>query len=141
LPLPDLLAVIDLMHVKYLTGYLAPEILDFLMDELEAGTDPKEILWGIWPRLAPASSPLWNRLRCNKLLRRVRERVAPNFRLHDVAHVLGIAGDQTIAATTAGGRMREYRMYRSFLAPLAQAERAPSASTMDAVIQALNAYD
>ncbi len=141
LPLPDLLAVIDLMHIKYLTGYLAPEILDFLMDELEAGTDSKEILWGVWPRLAPASSPLWNRLRCSKLLRRVRERVAPNFRLHDVAHVLGIAGDRTLTATTAGGRTRAYRLYRSFLTPLAQAGGSQAAEARDALIRALNAYE
>jgi glycosyltransferase domain-containing protein len=137
----DLLAVIDLMHLKYLTGYLAPEILDFLMDELEAGTHPEEILWGIWPRLAPASSPLWNRLRCNKLLRRMRERLAPNFRLHDVAHVLGIAGDQTVRTMTARGSPREYRLYQSFLAPLAQANGSGAANTTDVLVQALNAYD
>jgi len=136
----ELLKLIDLIHMRYLSEYVSPGMMTYLVDEVMAGTDRQEIMRGVWPRLAPSAAPALNLLRRSRLLRKLRDRFAPRFRLYHLYQFLWTAEDQTVTTTTVGGHPREYRLYKSFLASLAQVDRSRP-DVVDGVIRTLNAYE
>ncbi len=137
----EVLKLIDLMHLRYLSEYFTPNMLDYVIGEVMTGTDAKEILRGVWPRLTPTRSPALNRLRESKLLGRLRDRFAPGFRLHHALRLLGVEENETVRTTTVGGRAREYRLYWGFLSSVERIDPANSARLIDGVIRALNVYE
>lgn len=137
----DLRKLIDLIHMRYLSEYVSPGMMNYLIDEVMGGTDRKEIMQGVWPRLTPSAAPRLNVLRRSRLLRKIRDRFVPGFRLYHLYQFLGAVEDQTVTTTTVGGHPREYRLYRGFLASVAQAGRSGRDNLVDGVIRALNAYE
>lgn len=137
----ELLKLIDLIHLRYLAEYVTPDRVAYLIDELMAGTGRDQILRGFWPRLAPSASPLVNLLRQSKGLRALRDRIAPGFRLRQVARLLGALDEQTVTATTVGGHAREYRLQKEFLDAVPGASGVRARDAVESAIAALNAYE
>ena len=137
----ELRGVIDLIHLRYLSEYATPELLNYLIEERIAGTSRQDILQGAWPRLAPSTSRVVNGLRYSRRLRRIRDRFAPAFRLRHVSRLLGLAEDRTVTATTAAGQPRTYRLNADFLSALARADRPLVSDPVGGLIRALNAYE
>jgi|SRR5215510_1596628 len=138
---PQILRLLDLVHLRYLSGYFTPEVGNYLVEELLAGTPRESMFRGLWPLLAPSRSPLLRRLRRSRRLRRVRDRVAPRVRLPDLVHALGLSGDRTVRAPTVGGRLREYRLHRDFLGAVGQPGRVGPSEPEASVLRALSAYE
>lgn len=137
----QILNLLDLAHLRYLSGYFTPEVGSYLVEELLSGTPRETMFRGLWPLLVPARSPLLRRVRRSRRLRRVRDRLAPHVRLHDLAHALGLSGDRTVRAPTVGGRLREYRLHRDFLGAVGQPGRVGPSEPEESVLRALSAYE
>lgn len=137
----QILRFLDLAHLRYLSGYFTPEVGSYLIEELLSGTPRERMFRGLWPLLAPTRSPLLRRLRRSRRLRRVRDRLAPNVRLPDLVHALGLSGNRTVRAPTVGGRLREYRLHRDFLGAVGQPGRVSPSEPEASVLRALSAYE
>jgi hypothetical protein len=137
----QVLRFLDLTHLRYLSGYFTPEVGNYLVEELLAGTPRETMFRGLWPLLAPAGSSLLQRLRRSRRLRRIRDRVVPHVRLPDLAHALGLSGNRTVRERTVGGRPREYRLHRGFLGAVGQPGRVSPPEPEASVLRALNAYE
>lgn len=137
----EILKLVDLIALRYLSAYVTPSVMNYLIGEAVAGRDRAEILRGVWPLLAPDADSLAGRLRQSRLLRRLRDRLVPGFRLHHVSRLLGRDGDSVVASTTVGGRARQYRLYQEFLAALAPLAPPGSADLVDELVKALDAYE
>jgi hypothetical protein len=136
-----LLHLIDLIHMKYLSEYVTPDIMDYLIDEVTAGTDRQQIMQGVWPKLTPSASPVLTWMRSSKLLRKLRDHFSPGLRLHHVSQFFRTAEDRKITTTTVGGHTREYLLYKGFLTSFAKLDQAGPGDPIDDIIRALNAYE
>jgi glycosyltransferase domain-containing protein len=136
----ELLKVIDLIHIRYLADYVSPQMMDYLLDQVSAGTAPADIMSGVWPRLAasdPVLRPLWS----NRTLRWLRSRLAPRLRQYQLRRLFPGERSQIVKATTFGGRPREYRLYGAFLSALAGVTSADSAGLIERTVRGMNAYE
>lgn len=133
----ELLKVIDLVHTKYFTEYVSPEIMNYLIDAAVAGTDRREIMRGYWPLLMPAPSPEPGQESRTTVVGRLRARLARRLPAASASLPPRASGDRTIVSTTAAGVPREYRLYGEFLSTVS---RANLANPVEALIRALNAY-
>ena len=136
----ELLRLIDLIHLKYLSEYISPEVMNYLVSALMKDVEGGEIMRGYWPRLAAAGSQPSNS-RLARLVRAARARVVPGTRMHELVRRVRLAGDRTVSTTTTSGRRREYRLYKEFLASLSQPHAELQANTIDRLVQTLNAYE
>jgi glycosyltransferase domain-containing protein len=110
----DILKIIDLTHLRYLVDYVSPGMMDYLIEQVVAGTPPEEIMNGVWPRLGaptpdskrPWASETWRRLRTwlvQDLGRRFGGAPEEVERLRSVhATTLG-GGRGSIGSTTSSG--------------------------------------
>jgi len=140
-PSGDVSRLVDLIHMRYLSEYVKPEVMNYLIEEVLAGAARGDIMQGLWPRLHPAPSELVGSLRRSRLLRMVRDRLAPNLRLRHFSRWLGAAKDRTISAATFEGKARKYLLYREFLAWLEREDGPGSGAHLEGIIRAMNSYE
>lgn len=136
----DLLKIIDLVHLRYFADYAGPGMMDYLLEQVVAGTPSTEIMSGVWPRLGASDSPTVTRLWSSSTLRRLRARLAPRLRQYHLRRLFMGERDRTMMATTVGGRRREYRLYPAFLSALTRADSAGSA-VLEGIVGGMNAYE
>jgi glycosyltransferase domain-containing protein len=137
----EVLRLIDLFHLKYLCEYVNPRIVEYLIDRLIAGKDRTTIMTGYWPLLTPGGATPPRESLPFRLIRKARDRFAPDLRRRHVRRFLGLVGDRTIRTMTASGRPREYWLYGGFRSSVARASEIQPASAIDGILRALNAYE
>jgi glycosyltransferase domain-containing protein len=136
----DLWKVLDYTHLCYLSEYVRPDLLHYLGDQVIHGASVKETMQGLWPRLAPSESRLLDTLRRSRLLRRVRDRLKPELRLHNLWRPFRMKNERIVSTTTAGGEARNYRLYRDFLFPNPEDGVSFREDEVAAIIRQLDAY-
>lgn len=116
-PDPELLTLIDLIHFRYLSDYVKPRVMEYLAEQVMARKPKPEIMQGMWSVLAQESNQsLVRALSGSRLLRKIRDRFFPGFRLHHFRRRLAPAEQRKIESKTAAGVPREYLFYKEFLA-------------------------
>jgi glycosyltransferase domain-containing protein len=119
-PEPELVTLIDLIHFRYLSDYVKPPVMEYLIEQVMARKPKPEIMQGVWSKLAQQSSqPVVRYLSGNRLLRKLRDRFFPGFRLHDFRRLSVPTGQRKMRSITADGRSREYVFFQEFLEPFA----------------------
>jgi len=122
---PDWYKFIDLIHLKYFSEYLKPEIATYLLDQVLLGRDKLTIMQGIWTILADGESAAINKLRRSGFLKKIRDSLAPNFRLHYVARYLSPREHKIVYTKTTSGQQREYWLYKNFMISIANLNGFP----------------
>jgi len=134
----DTRRVVDLLHLRYLSEYVTPGILDYLVDGVLGPVDPGELLRGYWPRLGrPPGGPL-AALRRSAVLRAIRDRVAPRLRL---AHLGLRPRVMTCLAPTASGAVRRYRIHADFFREARALYGKGGREAVEKLAHALAAYE
>jgi hypothetical protein len=110
--------LVDLAHLRYVSEYFKPEVIDYLIEQLRAGTPRVDIVGGMWPILAGKRGTEGVLQRC-AALRRIRDRFFPWVRGYHVRKVMGTVQFSRVESTTASGRHRSYEVYEAFRAALA----------------------
>lgn len=105
--------LVDLAHLRYLSEYLSPEAIDYLIRHIRAGTPRADVVGGIWPILARKQG-VEGLLQRSRLLRGIRDRFFPWVRGHHVRKALGRATYSTVESVTASGRKRPFEVYEAF---------------------------
>jgi glycosyltransferase domain-containing protein len=129
--------IIDLIHLRYLDGYLRPEVLDYLIEQLPLGRPREEVMDGMRPLLARKAG-LEGRLQRSRVLRRLLRRFAPWMRAHHVRRMLRLAKYSTLPQTTASGKARKLELHPAFSRSCAEAGLETSA---DGLLAALRGYE
>jgi len=114
---PSAAAQIDLIHMRYLSEYFKPKVLDYLYQEIRSGRSRAEIMGGVWPVLLERQG-LEGAMQRSSLLRRLRDRFAPWLRGYHVRKVTRKLAYRTESATTASGSSRDYHVYDEFQSQL-----------------------
>jgi glycosyltransferase domain-containing protein len=115
-PDTELHTLIDLIHFRYLSDYVKPRVMEYLTEQVMARKAKPEIMQGMWSALAQESDQtLVRALSGSRLLRKIRDRFFPGFRLHHFRRRLAPAEQRKVQSKTAGGKMREYLFYKEFL--------------------------
>ena len=136
----DLARLIDLIHLRYLSDYVKPGVMDYLTEQTMAGTPRPKIMQGLWSVQAREGEPsLAGMLSGSIFVRRMRDRFFPKFRLHHLQRLSAPTGQRTVQATTSSGRAREYLFYQEFLATL-DGYSEPD-EEINAIVAALNHYE
>lgn len=118
-PLSQQLRVFDLAHLRYFQGYLAPEILDFIIDRSLAGENGESITRAIWARWVQ-NPPLSLRVRPyyvgnhSSLINQIL--LSPRSLLSRILHRLRVTGrfDGLVTSQLPDGQGRIYRFTRQF---------------------------
>lgn len=110
---PSAAAQIDLIHMRYLSEYFKPKVLDYLYHEIRNGRSRAEIMGGVWPVLLERQG-LEGAMQRSSVLRRLRDRFAPWLRGYHVRKVTRKLAYRTESATTASGSPRDYHVYDEF---------------------------
>ena len=131
----DLLKLIDLIHLRYLSEYVKPEVMNWVIQQTMAGMPMADIMSGVWPRLTDEGGSPLQRMYRSLWLRRLRDRYLPNLRPHDLLRRLRAPADKLIDRTTGIGTPRRYRLYEGFLSGLGTGGLAD-----DAILSALDDY-
>ncbi|OGA43806.1 MAG: hypothetical protein A3G24_18120 [Betaproteobacteria bacterium RIFCSPLOWO2_12_FULL_62_13] len=136
----DLATLIDLIHLRYLADYVKPGVMDYLTEEMMAGTPRSKIMQGLWSVQARENEQsLAGMLSGSVFLRRIRDRFFPKIRLHHLQRLSAPTAQRTVHATTSSGRPREYLFYQEFLGALT--DHSMREKEMEAIIAALNHYE
>jgi glycosyltransferase domain-containing protein len=108
-------ALVDLVHLRYLTDYLQPAVLDYIIKIRPRALDTAQTLDGIWGLYTrPEPFPL-RQLRSLRGFQWVRRRTSLESR-HRLARLLRlIRPDRNVSAVTASGASRSYRLQGRFL--------------------------
>lgn len=139
-PAEEVQRLVDLLHLRYLSEYVSPRILAYLVDGLLRGVDSKELLRGYWPMLAAEGGGLWRRLRYSRVLRVARDRLAPGLRWADLWRWLGAPWVETVKGRTADGAPREYWVHREFAQAVRGLGGAGHRQVVEGLVRALGAY-
>ncbi len=119
-PSSDLSAIenqVDLIHLRYLSDYLKPKVLDYIYQEIRKGRGRDEIMGGVWPLLLERQG-VEGALQRSSILRRLRDRYAPWIRGYHIRKVTRRSAYRKQRARTASGVAREYHIYDEFSAQL-----------------------
>jgi glycosyltransferase domain-containing protein len=108
---------IDLIHLRYLSEYFKPKVLDYLFLEVRKGRSREEIMGGVWPVLLERQG-VEGALQRSRILRRLRDRFAPWLRGFHVRKLTRRHAFRTEQASTASGASRAYHIYDEFQAQL-----------------------
>jgi glycosyltransferase domain-containing protein len=101
---------VDLIHLRYLSEYFKPKVLDYLYQEMKKGRSREEIMGGVWTVLLEL--PVAERVsRRSRLLRRLRDRFAPWLRGHHIRKLAARPAHRTEHARTASGAPRDCHIY------------------------------
>jgi glycosyltransferase domain-containing protein len=115
----ELLTAIDLIHFRYLSDYVKPSVMDYLVEQTLAKTPKPEVMQGLWSVLARANDPsVYGLVSGSQLIRRLRDRYFPRIKLSHLRRLAKPSEARSVNSTTAAGQAREYRFYGEFLATL-----------------------
>jgi glycosyltransferase domain-containing protein len=109
-----LVKMVDLIHLRYLSDYCTPAVMDYLVREAALGTSRAQVMQGLWPVLA-ASSSILERAAASSWIRRLRDTLAPRLRRRHLDRLFGAANYLTRHGTTLSGLRRDNHVYRPFL--------------------------
>lgn len=112
--------LLDLYHLRYLSDYMQPRVVDHVIDGLQSGQDRATILQTMWPLLQPSGSPLWDILRSHPFLQKVRDKIYAIKSLPRPLLRHGAPSDEIVKLSTATGTPRTYRLYGALLGALAE---------------------
>jgi len=130
-------ALVDLIHFRYLSEYVKPRVMEYLIEQVMADKPKPEIMQGLWAVLMRENQPaLTGAVSGLPWLRRIRDRFFPRIRMHHLRRLSAPGGERKLHTATAGGQPREYLFYREFLESLsghaaAEAEIATIAAALD----------
>jgi glycosyltransferase domain-containing protein len=132
----DTLRLVDLIHLRYLVDFVSPAMMDYVIDQVAAGTPKADIMRGVWPRLAapaPGPPPAGAGPALRRLGAWLEERLGRRAPARD-------SNPGSLRSTTVGGRPREYRLYDAFWSALGQAtpRRAEAVANL---LRQLDAYE
>lgn len=138
----NMLKVVDLTHLRYMADYVNPVVMDFVIEEVLAGTPKAEIMKGVWPRLTagppvPKRASIGDALR--GLLQRLRFEPEPTP-VPKEANEGGVPATRSIASTTQAGLPREYRLYEAFSSELNRVDRRKADVLIAGLVREMNAY-
>lgn len=111
--LPAVTKLVDLIHLRYLSEYFKPKALDYLFVEIRKGRSRQDIMGGIWPVLLERQG-LEGALQGNRILRRLRDRIAPWLRPYHVRKLIRREAYRTLHVRTRSGAPRGYHVYAEF---------------------------
>jgi hypothetical protein len=111
--------LVDLAHLRYLSDYCKPAVLDYLYDQARLGRTPQEILGGVGAVLVEARG-VEGALRRSPLLRRLRDRFAPWLRGEHARALTSGRQYRVVSGPLARGGTRSYHLHRDFEAALAE---------------------
>lgn len=117
----ELVKLIDLVHLRYLSEYFTPKVLDYMIEQTRKGRSRQEIMGGVWPVLLERGG-LEGALQRNRSLRRLRDRFAPWLRGYHIRKITRAHAYRTVRMTSAPGAQRDYHVYPEFDAQLAGPE-------------------
>jgi glycosyltransferase domain-containing protein len=106
--------LVDLVHLRYLSDYYRPAVIDYVEQELRQGRTKPEIMGGIWPVLLEHRG-IEGALHRSRWLRRMRDRFAPWLRGYHVRKFTRALQYRTVSSGT-----RDYHVYREFEGALAE---------------------
>lgn len=133
----DMKRMLDLFHLRYLSEYLKPQVVDHVIDGIRGGRDRQEIMTGIWPLLQPSGSTLWDALRRSLVLRKLRERLKAIKSLSRPLYPGHVGKDLLLRLETASGIKRESRLYHAFLTDTSSLP----AGSRDHVVATMSGYE
>jgi glycosyltransferase domain-containing protein len=113
--------LVDLAHLRYLSDYFKPAVIDYVQDQLRLGRSRKEIIGGVWPVLAEHKG-LEGALHRSQMLRRLRDRFAPWLRGYHVRKLTRAHQYRRLSGALASGATREYQVHREFEAALQEGQ-------------------
>ena len=129
--------LVDLVHLRYLTEYFTPPVIDHLLECIQRGTPRGEVMGGVWPILANKGGAE-GALQRSAALRKLRDRFVPWLRGYHVRKVLNPTAYEAIRSTTASGAARTYEVYRAFRSAIVNGALAYSDDWLTAI---LNGYE
>jgi glycosyltransferase domain-containing protein len=136
----ELATLIDLAHFRYLSDYVKPRVMDYLIEQVRARTPKAEIMQGVWSALARDNdSALVGALSGSQLVRRIRDRFFPRIRLHHLKRLMAPGKQKMLHSITASGKPRDYLFYAEFLASLSR--HATPDDEMREIVGALDRYE
>jgi hypothetical protein len=125
--------LIDLAHLRYLSDYFKPEVIDYLICQSRQGADREKIVGGMWPILA-GKTGLEGNLQRNAFLRKLQKRFFPWVRGYHVRKVLSPKAHEVLAATTVSGKARNYEIYEQFNVALSSGELDATMGTIKDIL-------
>jgi glycosyltransferase domain-containing protein len=137
----DVLRLLDLVHARYLCDYISPRVMDYLIEQVMAGTDKPAIMKGYWPLLLPPPSLVPPRAWWWRPLKAVRDRLAPGLRRQDLRRAIAMPGERRVASVTAGGRSRSYLFHAAFLNEVRRLGVMEVPAAIEGIVRSLDAYE
>lgn len=131
------LQLVDLAHLRYLSEYISPAALDYLIEHVRAGTSRSKVVGGLWPMLV-AKGGIEGALHRSRILRLIRDRFFPWVRGHHVRKAIGTAGYASLFATTASGARRRFEVYEAFRKALSE---LPGSRKPESLTSILRGYE
>jgi glycosyltransferase domain-containing protein len=129
----EVVKLIDLAHLRYLSDYFKPEVIDYLICQSRQGADREKIVGGMWPILA-GKTGLEGNLQRNAFLRKLQKRFFPWVRGYHVRKVLSPKAHEVLAATTVSGKARNYEIYEQFNVALSSGELDATMGTIKDIL-------
>jgi hypothetical protein len=136
LPSEEIINQIDMAHLRYLSEYLKPEVVDYLINKTRHDVPREEIVNGLWPILAPKVG-LAKTIQANAKLQKLRRSLFPWLRYYHFKRVL-TPSLHRVGAVTEGGVVRNYEIYKEFTDNLTL--DFPK-NTLSELIEVLNSYE
>jgi hypothetical protein len=112
----QLATILDLIHFRYLSEYVKPPVMDYLIGQAMAQRPKAEAIQGMWAVLAGADSGSVAAVARSPFLRRIARRILPAAAISRLKRAAPAApGMKSVRSTTAAGTAREYLLYDAFL--------------------------
>lgn len=129
--------LVDLAHMRYVSQYFTPEIIDHIYAETVRGRTGAELLGGVWPILSKRAG-IEGAFQRSGTLRRLRNAFVPGLRDYHVRRIVAPNSYAKIPARTASGKERTVEVYEVFRAAMVSGNVAPGES---ALIEQLAGYE
>lgn len=133
----DTATLVDLIHFRYLSDYVKPGVMDYLVERKMAHAPKPEIMQGLWSVLARENDrSVYSLVSGSHVIRKLRDKYFPQFKLMHLRRLAKPGESRTVHTTTQMGSAREYRFYWEFLSTL-----DPSLlNSLDRITAGMDAY-
>lgn len=111
---------VDLAHLRYLSEYFKPAVIDYAYEQLRLGRPREEIMAGIWAVVVEKGG-LQGILQRSRILRHIRDRFLPGLRGYHIRRFTRPGVYRAVSGVLASGGQRTYRVHGEFEAALAEA--------------------
>lgn len=112
--------LVDLIHLRYLSEFYRPALVDHVIRCGRRGLDRAETLRGAWRYLDRTSRGLVTVLARSRLARRLRDRYLPRLRTHHLYRVVGRRSFETWRSSEGEREGRTYHVHRAFKEAVAE---------------------